>query len=304
MSVVTGTRLGRQRRTSAGAGVLMVAPALIIVVLFLLIPILYTLRMSVAEGPGFTVGGYVGAEHYQHLLDDVKFADFSHFPPTGALFNSLTWMILAVPACILIGLAVALAADRSRLQSIIRGAFFLPMVLSGTVLGVIWLFVYAPSPDVGLLNAALGTDQPWLGDPNTVNYALMATWVWSATGLSVVIVAAALKGVPSDIVEAAKVDGASGWRLFWHVTLPSIRLPLSFLLTTQLVQVLKVFDVVYVMTGGGPAGRSRTLALLFFQQSFESLKPQYGAAIVVVMSALIVIGFGLARRTGGIEHHA
>ncbi len=282
----------------------MVAPALLIVVVFLLIPILYTLRMSVAEGPGFTIGGFVGLEHYQRLVGDAKFADFSHFPPTGALFNSLGWMIFAVPACILIGLVVALAADRSRLQTIVRGAFFLPMVLSGTVLGVIWLFVYAPSPDVGLLNAALGTDQSWLGSPSTVNYALMATWVWSATGLSVVIIAAALKGVPDDIVEAAKVDGAFGWRLFWHVTLPSIRLPLSFLLTTQLVQVLKVFDVVFVMTGGGPAGRSRTLALLFFQQSFVSLKPQYGAAIVVAMSALIIVGYSLARRTGGVEGHA
>jgi len=251
-----------------------------------------------AEGPGFQMTGFVGLENYNHLLGDHKFLNIASFPPKGALINSLQWMVFAVPAVILIGLIVALAADRSRYQSLIRGFFFLPMVISGTVVGIIWLFVFAPNPDVGLLNAMTGGTQSWLGNPKTVNTSLMAAWVWGQTGMSVVIIAAALKGVPIEIIEAARVDGAHGWRLFWHITLPSIRTPMAFLLTTQMVQVLKVFDVVYVMTGGGPAGLSRTLALYFYEQTFISLNPQYASAIVVVMSVLIILAFRITRKVG------
>jgi alpha-glucoside transport system permease protein len=285
-----------RRHESAWAGLLLVAPALAAVLVFQVIPVFYTLRLSVAEGPGFRTTGFVGLEHYERLFDDRKFLNTAYFPPKGALMNSIEWMLLAVPAVILIGLIVALAADRSRFQSMIRGAFFLPMVISGTVVGIIWRFVYAPNPDIGLLNAMTGQTQAWLGDPDTVNPSLMAAWVWGQTGMSVVIIAAALKGIPVEIIEAARVDGAHGLRLFWHITLPSIRTPLAFLLTTQMVQVLKVFDVVFVMTGGGPAGLSRTLAVYFYEKTFVSLNPQYASAIVVVMSALIVLAFGITRR--------
>lgn len=274
------------------------SPALILVVVFLVVPVFYTLRLSVAEGPGFELQGFVGADNYDRLFSDRRFVDNSDFTPTGALITTLKWMVFAVPAVILVGLVVALAADRRRFQSLIRGAFFLPTVISGTSVGIIWLFVYAPNPNIGLLNAMTNGSQAWLGDPSTVNPALMAAWVWGASGLSVVIVAAALKGIPDDMIEAAKVDGAAGWRMFWHITLPSIRLPMSFLLTTQLVQVLKVFDVVFVMTQGGPAGLSRTMALFFYEQTFASLNPQFGAAVVVIMTALILVAFGLARLTG------
>lgn len=287
----------KSRRQSAGAGALLLAPALILVLLFLVVPVGYTIRLSMAKGPGFNLNGFVGLANYQRLAVDPNF--FSTVDgPSGALVNSVLWMLLALPACILIGLAVALAADKQKFESIIRGAFFLPMVLSGTVLGIIWLFVYSPSPQLGLLNAALRTDKSWLGDAATVNPALMAAWVWGATGLSVVIIAAALKGVSEDLIEASRLDGANRRQIFWYVTLPSIRLPLSFLLTTQLVQVLKVFDVVYVMTGGGPAGASKTMALMFYEQTFSSLKPQYGAAVVTVMSIVIVIAYLIARQTG------
>ncbi len=295
------SRTSIKKRESAVAGLLLVAPALILVLLFLVLPIFYTLRLSVAEGPGFNLKGFVGLDHYARLFADQKFLKMALFPPAGALMNSIKWMLIAVPAVMLIGLVVALAADRSPIEALIRGAFFLPMVISGTVIGIIWLFVYTPNPDIGLLNALTGATQSWLGDPNTVNPSLMAAWIWGQTGMSVVIIAAALKGVPADSIDAAKVDGANGWQVFWHVTLPAIRIPMSFLLTTQLVQVLKVFDVVFVMTEGGPAGLSRTMALFFYEQTFVSLNPQYGAAIVVVMSVIIVVAFKIAQRIGNEE---
>ena len=297
-------KITKKRLEAIGPGLLLVTPALAAVLVFQVLPVLYTLRLSVAEGPGFKLTGFVGLDNYKRLFTDYKFLSFNNFSPKGALVNSLEWMLVAVPAVILIGLIIALVADRSRYQAIIRGFFFLPMVISGTVVGIIWLFVFAPNPDIGLLNALTGSNQAWLGNPGTVNTSLMSAWIWGQTGMSVIIIAAALKGVPVDIIEAAKVDGAHGFRLFWHITLPSIRIPLAFLLTTQLVQVLKVFDIVYVMTSGGPAGMSRTLALLFYEQTFISLNPQYASAVVVVMSLIIMIAFSITRRAGGEESDA
>lgn len=277
---------------------LLVAPALIVVIVFQILPIFYTLRLSVAEGPGFFLKGYVGLENYQRLFSDLKFLNTLNFPPTGALVNTLKWIVFGVPSVILIGLFVALAADRSRFQALIRGAFFLPMVVSGTVISVIWMFVYTPDPNVGLLNAITGGTQSWLGDPATVNYALIAAWVWGQSGMSVVIIAAALKGVPTELIEAAQLDGANKWQLFWHITIPSIRISLAFLLTTQMVQVMKVFDTVYVMAGGGPAGMSRNLAMFFYEQTFSFLNPQYGGAIVVFLSLMIIVISQITRRIG------
>ncbi|MFZ2097629.1 MAG: sugar ABC transporter permease [Anaerolineales bacterium] len=295
MSVKSAVNTFR-RSESARSGLLFVIPALVLVLLFLVLPILYTIRLSVAKGPGFQMTGFIGLQNYDRLFSDRAFLATAKYPPTGALINSLQWMVFAVPAVTLIGLIVALVADHSRFQTFIRGAFFLPMVISGTVIGIIWTFVFAPTPSVGLLNAITGGAQSWLGDPKVVNYSLMAAWIWGSTGYSVVIIAAALKGISIEIVDAARVDGAHGWSLFWHITLPSIRVPMSFLLVTQLVEVLKVFDVVFVMTRGGPAGLSRTLALLFYEQSFVYFNPQYGAAIVVIMSVVIVVVFSITRR--------
>ena len=286
-----------QRIRASVAGITMVIPAVLVASAFLIYPIFYTIRLSVAKSESFSANGFVGFSNYTRLFHDTSVLKMS-WPPDGALINTFKWLLLGVPGCLIIGMIVALVADRRRFQSVIRAAFFLPMVLSGTVLGTIFTFVYSPNSKVGLLNAIFGTQISWLGNVNLVNYAVITAWVWAATGLSVIIIAAALKGIPEEINEAARLDGANGRQLFWHITLPSIKMPLVFLVTTQLVQVLKVFDVVYVMTQGGPAGKSNTLALMFFQETFSSLNPQYGAAIVVFMSAIIVAVYLLARRLG------
>ncbi len=301
----------KQRRSSNLSGLLLAAPALILVLAFQLVPVLYTLRLSVAEPTGFKLKGYVGFENFVKLFSDNKFLNLEDFPasfPTGALVVSLKWIIVAVPAVIIIGMIVALVADNvnlsfvdkrnRRLQALVRSTFFLPMVISGTVIGIIWMFMYAPSPKIGFLNAVLHGSYSWLGDPELVIPSQIAAWVWSQCGMSVIILSAALKGVSQDLLDAGKVDGTTSWQRFWHITVPSIRQPISFLLVTQLVQVLKVFDVVYVTTEGGPAGMSRTMALLFFEQTFRFMKPQYGAAIVTIMSLIIVTVFSITRKIG------
>lgn len=285
-----------RRHESVISGSLLTLPGLILLVIFQIAPIFYTLRLSVAKGPGFSIEGFVGLDNFSRLFSDSRFLNLKRLPLKGALINSIQWVIVAVPIVIIIGLLVALVADRSKYQTIIRSAFFLPMVISGTAVGIIWQFVYSPNPNVGMLNAAINSNQSWLGDPKTVNSSLMAAWIWGQTGMSVVIIAAALKGIPEEMIEAARVDGASGWKMLFQITLPSIRGQLSFLIITQLVQVLKVFDVVYVMTNGGPAGLSRTLALFFYEQTFVSLNPQYGAAIVTVMSIVIVLIYSIVKR--------
>jgi alpha-glucoside transport system permease protein len=295
---VSSAFTSKLKRESAWWGLFLVVPAVILLFTFQILPILYTIRLSVAENYGFQVKGFVGLDNYIRLFSDNRFLSATSSPPTGALMNTVHWVMIAVPLVIILGLLVALAADHSRHQKLIRGAFFLPMTISGTAVAVMYLFVYAPNPDIGLLNAALNLNQAWLGDPNTVNPSLMAAWIWGQTGMSVVIIAAALKGISTEMIEAARIDGAQGWSMLWYITLPSIRTQMSFLLVTQLVQVLKVFDIVYVMTNGGPAGVSRTMALLFYDQTFDFGNPQYGAATVVIMSLIIALLFTISRRTG------
>jgi alpha-glucoside transport system permease protein len=239
---------------------------------------------------------WVGLKNYISLLSDPGFLDLSAFPPKGALITTIAWALVVLPTVVALGLAVAVAADGIRFERVFKTAFFLPIAISGTVVGVIWLFVFAPNANIGLLNAVTQGDHAWLGDPGTVNWALMAAWSWANLGYSVIILSAAVKTVPAELVEAARIDGANSWQVFRGVTLPTIRLPLGVVITANLIQIIRVFDIVFVMTRGGPAGTSRTLAFLFYDETFRAAEPAYGAAVVVVLSTFVFLLMAISQR--------
>ena len=145
---------------------------------------------------------------------------------------------------------------RVRYESLIKAIVFLPMAIAATALGVIWAFVYAPDPKIGLLNALLGIVHlgpiSWLGDPAFVNAALIAVGIWGSTGFATVILSAALKGIPTEVLEAARTDGANEFQIFYRIIVPMVSLPISVLAVTLIVNVIKLFDIPYVMTSGGP----------------------------------------------------
>jgi alpha-glucoside transport system permease protein len=172
-------RRGRRRRNQAakprwGAVALFLGPALLLLAFFLLYPALYTVRLSLYRGRLGEFTGFLGLDNYVRLFTrDPAFLDLSSFPPSGALFNNLLWILRYVSGCLMFGLLIAVLAGRVRYEAFIKAVVFLPMAIAATALAVIWLFVYAPDPDIGLLNALLGVANAgpvsWLGQTSTVN---------------------------------------------------------------------------------------------------------------------------------------
>jgi alpha-glucoside transport system permease protein len=168
---------------------------------------------------------------------------------------------------------------------------FVPMAISATAVGVIWLLVYSTNPDIGTLNGALGAvghdPVSWLGQPNTVNYAIIAAYVWASTGFAMVVLSAALKGISTEILEAARVDGAGEWNIFRRIMLPMLSLPISIVSVWLFINVIKVFDIIYVMTSGGPGTSSRVIAYTMFTETFNGHAGR-GAAVAVIMLLLML----------------
>jgi alpha-glucoside transport system permease protein len=277
-------------------GLPFILPALAFLGLFLVYPAYYTIRLSFYESDfffGFT--HWIGIDNFKNLFtNDPDFLDLSTFPPQGALVNNLRWLIFYTSFALLFGLALAVLAVRVRYERAVKTAVFVPMAISATAVGVIWLLVYSPDIDQGLLNAVIhgiwnGYDPiAWVGRPSTVNYALIFAYVWASTGFVMVVLSAAIKGIPNDVIEAARVDGAGEWAIFRRIVLPMLSLPISIVTIWLLINVIKVFDIIYVMTNGGPGTSSRVIAYTMYVETFSNSRAGYGAAVAVIMLILLL----------------
>src|SRR6478735_3662053 len=169
-------------------GIVFVLPALIVLALFLIYPAYYTIRLAFYESDfHFGFFHYLGVDNFKQLLtNDPDFLDLSKFPPGGALINNLRWVIFYISLSLIIGLGLAVLAVRVRYERAVKTAIFVPMAISATAVGIIWLFVYSPNPDTGVLNATIkafdGGFHPtaWLGRPNLVNYCLIFAYIWAS----------------------------------------------------------------------------------------------------------------------------
>jgi alpha-glucoside transport system permease protein len=277
-------RGARSERTGWGTVLAFLTPALLLIVVFLVYPVISTLRMSVDRGLGGEFSRFVGLDNYISLLQTPSFV--------GSIINNVLWIVFYTSFVILFGLLIAVVAMRVRYESMIKAIVFLPMAIAATALGVIWGFVYALDPQIGILNALLGIVRvgpiSWLGDPGFVNAALIAVGIWGSTGFATVILSAALKGIPTEILEAARTDGANELQIFVRIIVPMVSLPISVLAVTLIVNVIKLFDIPYVMTQGGPGDASRVIAFEMYKQDFAA--GQYGkaAAVAVIMLLLLV----------------
>ena len=293
---VAGPRPRRRLRPGRGEGIqgaLFVLPAAAVLGLFVIYPMIWTIRLSLDEGFGLELTRWVGLDNFRELLtEDPDFLDRSEFPPTGALVNNLRWVVLYTALCLVLGLLIAVLTARVRYESFLKAVVFVPMAISATAVAVIWLFVYSPDPQIGVVNALLsgaGFDPiSWVGRESTVNYAIIAAYIWASTGFAMVVLSAALKGIPTEIIEAARVDGAGELTIFRRIMLPMLSLPIAVVTVWLLINVIKVFDIVYVMTRGGPSGASRVIAYAVVDETFENGRAGYGAAIAVIMLLLVV----------------
>jgi alpha-glucoside transport system permease protein len=203
--------------------------------------------------------------------------------------NNLIWLFVGTGACVIFGLLVAVLADRSKFESVAKALIFMPMVISFVGAGVIWRFIYAYAPpgqpQIGLLNAIVtglgGQPQTWIEQQPWNNLFLIAVLVWIQTGFAMVIFSAALKGVPTELLEAARLDGASEVQSFFRVIVPYIQGTIITVTTTIAIFTLKIFDVVIVMTGGQYG--TEVVATQFYRQFFINRNFGYGAAIAIVL---------------------
>jgi alpha-glucoside transport system permease protein len=261
---------------------LFIGPAFLWIGLLVIYPAIKTIynSMTSTTGIGFNVPTkFVGLDNYNLMFSDPALKT--------AIVNNILWLVVVTPVTVVLGVVLAVLFDRVRYESIPKSIVFIPMAISATASGVIWRLMYADDPHTGTINAMLGWINrgpvAFLGDPNFVNYALFIAQIWAGLGFAVVVLSAALKAIPAELTEAARIDGANALQVFWRITVPMMWPTITVVITLTMIGVVKIFDIVYTMTGGGPAGASEVLATQMYTQAFSNFNIGYGSAIAVVL---------------------
>ena len=277
----------RPWRRRSWAGRLFIAPNLVAVAVFMLFPLGFSLYMSFHRWDVFTPAKFVGLANYHHLAtSDPLFLI--------ALRNSVIFTLGTVVPTLLISLMVAGVLNRKvKGIGIFRTIVFLPLAISSVVMAVVWQFVF--NTDNGLLNIMLGwigiDPIPWLVDPTWDMASLCIASVWRSVPFATVVLLAAMQGVPENLYEAAKIDGAGEIRQFVSITVPLIRGAISFVLVISIIHAFQAFDMVYVLNGpnGGPEGATYVLGIMLFQHAFSFLEFGYASALAWVMFAILLV---------------
>jgi multiple sugar transport system permease protein len=300
------TRRRRYSKRRARAGRMFVAPNLAAVAVFMLFPLGFSLYMSLQKWDLFRPAKFVGLANYRSLFTgDPLFVI--------ALRNTVVYTVGTVVPTILISLAVAGVLNRKiKGISIFRTVIFLPLAVSSVVMAVVWQFVF--NTNNGLLNIMLGWigigPIPWLVDPKWAMSALCIVSVWRSVPFATVILLAAMQGVPDNLYEAARLDGAGELRQFVSITVPLIRGALSFVVVISIIHAFQAFDLVYVLTGrnGGPETATYVLGIMLFQHAFAFLEFGYASALAWVMFAILllltVLQLRLGRRRAAVEEQS
>jgi multiple sugar transport system permease protein len=263
---------------------LFLAPMLLVFLVFRIYPLVYGLYISFTNARlGRMEHLWVGLANYERLLDDNRFQ--LSLVNTGIYTVESTLPILGLP------LLLAVVLNRGvGLKSLLRGAFFFPFTLSVVTVGLTWLWLLDPL--VGPLNyymkAAGLTTRAWLGDPATAMWAIVVTSTWWVTGYYLVIYLAALQDIPTHLYEAAAIDGASGWRSFWSITLPLLRPIILFVVVIHVIGSFQIFGQVFVMTNGGPGDATRTVIQHLYETGFKDLF-HFGASSAMSWVLFLVI---------------
>jgi multiple sugar transport system permease protein len=274
------------------SGVPFVIPALALLSLVTVYPVTYVLVLSLQRRmPIFDISRFVGLDNYLFLLRDDRF--------WNALGNTAYFTALSVTVELLLGLGVALIMERRfRLKGIARAVILVPWAIPTVVSARMWEWIF--NTDFGVLNYLTGIRINWLGSPFWAMHAAVAVDVWKTTPFVAILLMAGLQAIPRDLYQAARVDGAGALAAFLHVTLPLLRPVILVVLLFRTLDAFRVFDAVYVLTGGGPANTTETLSIYAYRVLFQTLQFGYGSALAVTVfffTGLISIGYiGLLTR--------
>lgn len=263
---------------------LYLGPGLAILAFFLIYPSINTIYLSFFDRNS---ENFVGTSNYIYA--------FTNRTMLTALRNNILWVVVFTPLTVFLGLILAVMLDRVEYETTVKFIIFMPMAISFVGASVIWKFVYAYRPalasQIGLLNALRGIlhlpPTPWLiKRPWINNFCLIAVGVWVWTGFCMVILSASYKGLPRQLLEAARIDGATEWGIFWKIILPLMMPTVTVLITTQVINVLKVFDIVYVMTNGNFG--TEVIANRMYKEMFNFRNFGRASAIAVILLLLIL----------------
>ena len=267
-----------------GTLTLFLAPSLIGVSIFLIGPIIASFGLAFAHWDLLTQPRFAALENFVALFNDPEF--------WGALGHTLLFIIGYVPLVMILGLMVAVALNSSIPgRGLFRVVYFLPVVTSWVAVALVWKWLLNPS--YGLVNNALAsigvTGPAWLFDPAWAMPAVILTSLWKDVGFVMTILLAGLQGIPNEYLEAASIDGATGSQRLWHITMPLLAPALFFALTISLINSFQVFDQVYVMTAGGPAGATTVLIERIVKNAFSYSKMGYAAAMSWALFSLVFV---------------
>lgn len=274
------------RRAQARLGLIMVAPLMIVVTIFFIVPLLSSIYYSLIDYDGITATpAFVGLGNFIELFSDPEV--------WHALGNNLIWIVLGTAAPVILGLVFALLLWTVKMGSrFYRLALFFPYVMPGVAVGITWGWIYDPIDgwlNVGLRAIGLGgLTTGWLGTPETALLAVLATAVWQVCGFVMVIFLSALQNVDQELVDAARLDRANTLQRTRHVVLPQIMPVFIMVLTISLVGGFSVFDIIFIMTSAGPANASNVLGTYAFTNAFQLNEISYGTAIALLITALSI----------------
>lgn len=285
------------KRKEAWAGFLFALPAMTLFLLFAVYPIVRTFYLSFFDYNMLVKPKFIGLDNYKALMGDSLFWQ--------SMRATLFYLVATYVPAIILALALALALNREfKLRGLFRGLYFTPVVMSMVVVSVIWklLFNYRGLLNQLLSHVGIGPIR-WLTSSTYAPWALAIMSIWKVFGYYMVIYLAGLQGIPTEIKEAAHIDGANTWQTFKDITLPLIRPITVFVITMSILTGLQEFTAQYVMTGGGPSGATRVLALLIYETGFNFMRMGKASAISMVLFVLLLAAAFWQRQWLGLNDY-
>ena len=284
----------RRQRNQAWVAAAFLLPALLMLVVFLLYPLVSSFRLSLLNWNGLgNTAKYVGLQNWADLLHDSVFLN--------AIKNNGLLAVLSIAVQIPVGLVLAFLLDKAgRGSTFLKVMYFLPLLMSSVAIGTVFRSVY--DPNFGPINSILRgihldvLAQDWLGDTRLALASVIAVVCWQNIPVYMLLFLAGLSSMPGELREAATLDGAGESVIFWRITLPFLQGTIRTALVLSLIGSLRYFDLIYVMTGGGPSGASEVMATYMYRTVFASFNIGYGAAISTAMFVIVAITAGLTLR--------
>jgi multiple sugar transport system permease protein len=263
-------------------GWLFVAPALIGFCIFYLLPIFRAIEISMTNSNLISAGKWVGVSNYTHIWNDKNFWQ--------SMKVTLLYVIYNIPLQTALGLGIAVLAEKLSQSVVLRAIIVAPYLISNVVAAMIWMLMLDPL--LGMTNAFItwlgGSRVPFLTSPDIAMMSVAGISIWRHVGFTALLFYTGLKSIPQSLYEAAKIDGVSELRQFWHITVPLLRPVIAFILVTSVIGSFQVFDVIAVTTAGGPANSTRVILYYIFENAFRFNKMGYASALSVVLFGLLI----------------